>query len=85
MLGNSICNRNAVEEFLHDLTIDLELSHLSILEQGLEEHGRLLFVCFGEEFEMLPCFAISFQICTSASLIIGNAKINNRVPLDFFI
>lgn len=66
------------------MTSLLALSHFSLLEQGLEQHGRLIFVCFGEEFEMLPCFAISFQVGTGASLIIGNAKINNSVPLDFF-
>lgn len=85
MLGNSICDLNAFEELLHDLTIDLGLSYFSLLEQGLEQHGRWIFVCFGQEFEMLPCFAISFRVGAGASLIIGNAKINNSVPLDFFI
>lgn len=74
---------NAFEEIC--VTSLLELSHFSILQQGLEQYGRLVFVCFGEEFEMLPCFAISFRVCMGASLIIGNAKINNPVPLDFFI
>lgn len=53
------------------------------LVEQLIRHGSLIFVQFVKEFEVLLYFDFSFQVCTGASLIIGNAKINNIVPLDF--
>lgn len=58
-LGNRICNLNAYDELLHDFTIDMELS--TSVQQVLEQHGRLVFVCFGEQFDVIPVLPLVFK------------------------